>query len=1702
MNKILRTILFLILLFNTRQYYFNVITTTDVIVTGTGTLYGTKSAFIFSNSYITLTWGNDKDVAFQSFNLDGTIPASGWPTNLTNTPCPLHAHQYQSIAVYPNGDFVIVWKYFFKYCLGTIFDCTDYCYTWCTTDREFVIGWRFSPTGVTHMPGINQTDTTSEESFGHNDNTSIVNTSVATRSSGEVIYTFLVNANSYDVWIRIRNAGGGAVQSAASPVDESGNIQDGNVATERSGGFMVAYRTVFPALNLNSKVVFRNTDLVQAISGSFYYLSNRSTDEAYPQVNPYLLYHPNSGKIAVCYNADYGNGSGHDVYFTVFDSTASFRTISDIQFTNYSGDQGNCRLVLLQNNYIGMSWVNTISSSSHDIRFQVLTMSGTKYGVEQIITDSTMDSMWEHSLSSDGGVTVAFTWNYGGTTNMRIFHINHCADFNTLVPYSILTALTFTGIDTGYSPYLVTKPNTLYGKTYSDSAGTISVTANTGYTVIYYDATSLTVNSFTFKGDQIYDITCTVTIYVCFTTCATCTIVGNSIYHQCDTCNNAAGYYQHNSYPGNCYNTSAPETDRYYVDTTASPQQFKPCYASCKKCSGAGTSTAHNCITGFCNTNYYPKSPFDGNCYTATTQMNTWLYVSGVFRKCYSTCLTCSASILTANSSTNKCILCLPGNYMKVNDGGAGNCFPQSPAPTGYFFDNATSLFQQCYANCLDCYTYGTTADMQCSTCQPGYYKLEDCISQCVNSLPTGYVFSGSMYYRCYSTCSTCSQYASSTVPSYTLCTTCIAGYAFKSGHLTPDTCYDITSSVSGYYYSSGTGLFQPCDPACSECNGPNLGGTPADTNCKVNYCKTGSSYYPLFDAPTKCFLSSASPSPYVFLTNQHITCYTSCSGCSGVGTTTNHMCTTCKFPAPPGTQYASVNGPGFTGMCFDVTSTIAHYYYDSATTKFQPCYRTCLQCSSFGVLGTPHHCTTCDTTNGFYPVASNVTNCFKQGDTTDVPPANLYFDSLYTFMWQNCYMDCATCTTGGNINVMNCTSCNLTTLFPVQGMSNCYASNYSLTKYVFKTNIFLPCDTFCKNCSDVLVGSNSNCNSCIPGYAPAVDLMTNCYNINSTLNKHFYDNASGLFQLCYTNCLTCVDIDIPGDMRCLTCDTGFYPVPDTGNASTVNCYDPTANVQKYYFDISTNTFQQCYISCLYCTTGGNSSVNNCKAQQCDNANNYYYKIDQQTQCYLSSTIINGYFFNVNFFDTCYATCNGCNGIGTPTANNCIACIANTTYSLEDDPTMCYYPTDIVSTYTFHNNQFSHCYVSCGDCSAFGISTAHYCLTCKFMYYQLVDDSTFCYETGELVPSYYFNADNKLFEHCYTPCKYCDKLGDESNHQCKECAADYYPLSDNPLMCYPKTTVMDLYVFQDDKNMFMRCYQSCRTCKSAGNNTDHKCIDCLISGNYFPLEDRITQCYEKDSQVNNYYYDAYSNRFKHCFYACISCAGSGDLKVTNCLTCDPTYADCQGCDKIIYNSKCIDKCPDDTIYDNVNNTCINCSKRKQLLYNNQCVSTCPDGCYENSGKCIACADESKVWYSGQCYYQCPAGTTTELTICKDIPDSNAEQRNVLNNQYTCLADTCWNGGTCSVNVSIVECTCKEGFFGTYCEYKLDSQNFGVLKSNFNYYNLDNVNYITSPLTNADKKILSDIMSVIKTNPNLVTMDLAEKLYALASNIKF
>src|SRR5690606_9930145 len=115
---------------------------------------------------------------------------------------------------------------------------------------------------------------------------------------------------------------------------------------------------------------------------------------------------------------------------------------------------------------------------------------------------------------------------------------------------------------------------------------------------------------------------------------------------------------------------------------------------------------------------------------------------------------------------------------------------------------------------------------------------------------------------------------------------------------------------------------------------------------------------------------------------------------------------------------------------------------------------------------------------------------------------------------------------------------------------------------------------------------------------------------------------------------------------------------------------------------------------------------------------------------------------------------------------------------------------------------------------------------------------------------------------CYESCKTCTSKGTISDHECTECwsSNNYYPLADNLSNCYLDNENLELYFFDTDK--FEKCYKSCKTCSSKGDDTDHKCLSCI--NDYYPLEDVNSMCLNVSPE--GYYFD--TNKYIKCYKSC------------------------------------------------------------------------------------------------------------------------------------------------------------------------------------------------------------------------------------------
>ena len=66
---------------------------------------------------------------------------------------------------------------------------------------------------------------------------------------------------------------------------------------------------------------------------------------------------------------------------------------------------------------------------------------------------------------------------------------------------------------------------------------------------------------------------------------------------------------------------------------------------------------------------------------------------------------------------------------------------------------------------------------------------------------------------------------------------------------------------------------------------------------------------------------------------------------------------------------------------------------------------------------------------------------------------------------------------------------------------------------------------------------------------------------------------------------------------------------------------------------------------------------------------------------------------------------------------------------------------------------------------------------------------------------YYLDLEDKIFKKCYETCDTCDKGGNETNHNCKDCIEELklYNNSMNISNCYE---ICDYYYYFDESNIF------------------------------------------------------------------------------------------------------------------------------------------------------------------------------------------------------------------------------------------------------------------------------------------------------------
>ena len=258
------------------------------------------------------------------------------------------------------------------------------------------------------------------------------------------------------------------------------------------------------------------------------------------------------------------------------------------------------------------------------------------------------------------------------------------------------------------------------------------------------------------------------------------------------------------------------------------------------------------------------------------------------------------------------------------------------------------------------------------------------------------------------------------------------------------------------------------------------------------------------------------------------------------------------------------------------------------------------------------------------------------------------------------------------------------------------------------------------------------------------------------------------------------------------------------------------------------------------------------------------YKYDFLSKCYNECPI--GTYANEYYkCEKCHSDCKTCEGPASPNSTNCKSCLGDEKYlKFRNCVSVCKN-----GFYTDENDlsiKICKCDLDkCDKCSEESFNK-NLCISCNDNYYPKYNDEknikTFvnCYNYTE--EGFYLDMQNSIYKSCYESCKSCDTEGQETQHNCKECKDSYN------------------FILNIIGNSYINCYKGCEHYFFSNGSNYNICTsneNCPEKYNKFIKEKK--QCIDDCSKDNSYKYE--------------------------------------------YNNICYNKCPNWTELDDLNRTCIN-----------------------------------------------------------------------------------------------------------------------------------------------------------------------------------
>ena len=506
---------------------------------------------------------------------------------------------------------------------------------------------------------------------------------------------------------------------------------------------------------------------------------------------------------------------------------------------------------------------------------------------------------------------------------------------------------------------------------------------------------------------------------------------------------------------------------------------------------------------------------------------------------------------------------------------------------------------------------------------------------------------------------------------------------------------------------------------------------------------------------------------------------------------------------------------------------------------------------------------------------------------------------------YKKCYYTCLTCFRGGTFENHNCEICDQSLngsfiyhfIYNIPG--NCYSyDNIPNGLYLDKNdNTFKKCYWKCQNCKELGDDISNKCTECLKNeageyiYALIYNQPGQCIVFGTAPVGITYNNRTNTYEKCHKRCGSCYGEGTDEENKCSLCSYSYDAVIDSyinithfyyKDKEKGNCYYENEKPPYTFLNEKTNTYEQCYPRCFTCSKPGDEEHHNCDSCKLDNENNTYlwWIVDNIGQCITSGEAPNNTYLNTenNTYLYCYESCGSCTELGNKTDHKCTSCakdeiIGEYLYHFtEINPTNCI-DEDLQPANTYldkEDNTYKLCYERCESCSVGGTYQNMNCDTCKIKYYTIIDKPGQCVTKEDAPKNVYFDESKQVFINCYETCATCSSNGNSSQNNCNSCLQDetfkYYFLDGKIGQCVNLTIIGDNYYLK--KGVYYKCYETCGICSKGGNRINNNCEECLKDDNgnylYHFIYNQTGQCISEKEKPNNLFLNDTNNTYILC----------------------------------------------------------------------------------------------------------------------------------------------------------------------------------------------------------------------------------------------